>query len=158
MIEQRARVVGTEAGFALVEAAPSGGCGTCGVQGGCGVSKLGKLLPQRSRVLRVANELGARPGDEVTLGVAEDALLASALAAYLPPLAGLLAGALLGGAFGPEDMWPMLGAGGGLLLGLAASRLLSRRGQVRHAPRMVSRRAHAVPVVWHRAESDPPVS
>jgi len=158
MIEQRARVVGTEGGFALVEAAPSGGCAACGVQGGCGVSKLGKLLPRRSRVLRVANELGARPGDEVTLGVAEDALLASALAAYLPPLAGLLAGALLGGAFGPDDMWPMLGAGGGLLLGIAASRPLSRRGQVRHAPRMVSRRTHAVPVVWHRAESDPPVT
>ncbi len=77
MIEQRARVVGTEAGFALVEAAPSGGCGTCGVQGGCGVSKLGRLLPRRSRVLRVTNELGARPGDEVTLGVAEDACSAA---------------------------------------------------------------------------------
>lgn len=158
MIEQRARVVGTEGGFALVEAAPSGGCATCGVQGGCGVSKLGKLLPRRSRVLRVPNELGARPGDEVTLGVAEGALLASSLAAYLPPLAGLLAGALLGGAFSPEDMWPMLGAGGGLLLGLGASRVFLRRGQARPAPRMVSRRAPVVPVVWHRAESDPPAS
>jgi sigma-E factor negative regulatory protein RseC len=159
MIEQRARVVGTEGGFALVEAAPAGGCASCGVQGGCGVSKLGKLLPRRSRVLRVPNDLGARPGDEVTLGVRDDALLASAFAAYLPPLAGLLAGAMIAAALAASDLWPMLGAGAGLLLGLAASRLLSRRWQTRHAPRMVSRHAAAAAVVWHRrAESDPPAS
>jgi sigma-E factor negative regulatory protein RseC len=160
MIEQRARVVGTEGGFALVEAAPSGGCSSCGVQGGCGVSKLGKLLPQRSRVLRVPNELGARPGDEVTLGVADHALLASAAAAYLPPLAGLLAGALLAAALSPDDLMAMLGAGAGMLIGLVGSRLNARRWQQRHAPRMVACQlgSKAVPVVWHRTESDPSAS
>ncbi len=159
MIEQRARVVATEPGYALVEAAPSGGCSACGVQGGCGVSKLGKLLPQRARLLRVANELAARAGDEVTLGVADDALLSSALAAYLPPLAGLLAGALIAAALGSGDLWPMLGAAGGLLPGLAASRALSRRRQARHAPRMVARRAcaaQAVAVVLRRTASPRP--
>jgi sigma-E factor negative regulatory protein RseC len=157
MIEQRARVVGTEGGFALVEVTPAGGCRSCGVQGGCGVSKLGKLLPQRSRVLRVPNELGARAGDEVTLGVADHALLASSAAAYLPPLAGLLAGALLAAALSPDDLFAMLGAGTGMLLGLAASHLHSRRWQQHHAPRMVARQPGnmALPVVWHRSESDP---
>jgi sigma-E factor negative regulatory protein RseC len=161
MMEQRARVVGTEGGFALVEAAPAGGCASCGMQGGCGVSKLGKLLPQRTRVLRVPNQLGARPGDDVTLGVPDDALLATAAAAYLPPLAGLVGGATLAAALATSDLWPMLGAGAGLLLGLAASRLLSQRWQARHAPRMVSRHAAtaAAPVVFHRrAESDQAVS
>jgi sigma-E factor negative regulatory protein RseC len=157
MIEQRARVVGTDGGFALVEAAPSGGCSSCGVQGGCGVSKLGRLLPQRTRLLRVPNDLGARPGDEVALGLPDDALLRSALAAYLPPLLGLLGGAVLAGALSPGETWALPGAAIGLLLGLAASRILSRRWDERHAPRMVARQpgARAVPVVWHRTESDP---
>jgi sigma-E factor negative regulatory protein RseC len=160
MIEQRVQVVGTEAGFALLAAVPSSGCGTCGVPGGCGVSKLGRLLPNRVRVLRVPNELGARPGDQVTLGVGEDVLLASALAAYLPPLAGLVAGAGIGGALNPGDLWSMLGAGFGLLLGFAGSRLLGWLWQERHAPRMVARSlgTHPTPVVCRRAESDPSAS
>jgi len=157
MIEQRARVMSTDGGFAVVQTSPAGGCSSCGVAGGCGVSKLGKLLPQRTRLWRVPNDLAVRPGDEVTLGLPDDALLTSALLAYLPPMIGLLAGAMICTAWFGGDLWPVAGAGNGLLLGLAASRLLSRRRAGQYMPRMVARHPAAAPVriALHRPKRTP---
>lgn len=160
MMAQAARVVATDGDYALVMVAPAGACSACSAHQACGVSQLGKLLPRRSGALRIANELDALPGDEVLLGVPERALLASAAVAYLPPLAGLLAGATIFAVPHGADSWAMLGALAGLFVGLAASRCLAPGWQARHAPRMVSRRAAApAPVRWHgRAASDSPAS
>jgi sigma-E factor negative regulatory protein RseC len=141
MIEEQGHVVGTEGEFALIEAAQSGACGACGVKSGCATSKLGKLLRPRPRVWRVANDLGLRPGESVTLHLPEAALLSAAAIAYLPPMFGVLAGASAAAAVGASDLGAAIGAIGGFVAGLIFSRWLGRRHAARYAPASVSRSA-----------------
>jgi sigma-E factor negative regulatory protein RseC len=122
MIEEQAIVVGVERDQALLEIIRSKPCGLCGQTRGCGVSIWGRLLGHRNSVLRVANHINAQAGDSVIVGVDEKALLASSLTAYGVPLLFLLVGAASMGAFAPAsghvDVYALLGAGIGLVLGL----------------------------------------
>ncbi len=143
MIEQRTRIIAIEGDYALVEGAANADCGACAASRGCGVSKLGKLVRQRSLRWRVANRVAAAAGDEVTLGIADEALLASAAIAYLPPLLGLVAGALIAAAASGGNLGAALGAAFGFGLGCAISRRLAARHAARCAPRMIARAALA---------------
>lgn len=137
MIEQRARVVCIEGDDALVQASASAGCGACALRQGCAASKIGQLLRQRPALWRVPNSLAARAGQEVTLGIDDDALLASAAIAYLPPLLGLLAGAVIAAAAASGNLWPALGAACGFALGCALSHRLAGIQARRCAPRVL---------------------
>jgi sigma-E factor negative regulatory protein RseC len=148
MIEARARVIALDGDHVLVEASVAGGCSACAAHSGCAASKLGKLLRQTPRLWRVPNDQGLQRGDSVILSVPEEALLAAALAAYLPPLLGLLAGALLAAALAKGDVWPLAGAIAGFLLGAAAAHGFGRLQAARYAP-LVQRQAPspaAVPI------------
>jgi len=123
MIREQARIVAIEAGRMRLVPLVSG-CGSCGKSSDCGTAKLAKLLPSASRELELPAAPAHRVGDVLELGLPEAALLLAALLAYLPPLLGLVAGALLispaGAALQP------LGALLGTVAGFSASRLLSR--------------------------------
>jgi positive regulator of sigma E activity len=114
---------------ALVELDESAGCGSCSKGRGCGIV----LLPAgRSRVqIPCQNNVGARPGDRVTVALAEpDAnWLWMVLAAYGLPTLGLTAGSLLGVA------GAALGLAGGLLAGSRISRSLAVRAEASLRPR-----------------------
>jgi len=120
VIRERALVVTVDGDHAWLERRSGGGCGGCSAAGGCGTRLLGSALGRRPVRLRARNLLGAVPGDEVIVGLAEGALLAGALRAYGLPLATMLLGAggvrLLGA---DGDLAGALGALGGLALGLA---------------------------------------
>ena len=120
MIEEQALVVGIDADDALLEVVRRSPCGLCGQTRGCGVSVFGKLLGHRNNVFKALNSLNAHIGDHVVVGVDEKALLASSLTVYGIPLAFLLAGAFVGTLLAPAggDVWPLIGAGLGLALGL----------------------------------------
>lgn len=139
MIEERGRVLGVDGGHALVQAAAKGGCSACSAASGCGVSKLGKLVRTRPQAWRIENTLDARPGDEVVLGIADEALLQAAVIAYGLPVLGLVAGAVASPALGSGPLSAVLASAAGLAAGLLLARRVSRRLTARLAPRMVSR-------------------
>ncbi|MGB5776478.1 MAG: SoxR reducing system RseC family protein [Sedimenticolaceae bacterium] len=118
MIEERGRVLRAAGGWAQVAPDPDRSCGSCAAQGGCSTKWLTALFPKRELTFFVDNRIGARPGDAVVVGVDEQLLQRSSLLLYALPLAGLLAGGILG-----ESVFSMLGAHpelGGILGGLTA--------------------------------------
>ena len=146
MMTERARVVGLDGDTAIVEVSVKSACGACEHGGGCGVSKLGKLVRPRPARWRMENRAGAGIGDEVWLALDDAALSSAAVFAYLPPLLGLLIGAVLAEVQGAGDGGVVVGALAGLGLGLLAARFLSNRAGLR--PHMLSEdesRAYAQP-------------
>lgn len=113
MIEETGIVVAARGDLAEVQCERRSTCGSCGANGACGTSLLDRHLGRRPLLLTVHNPVGARAGDEVVVGVPEEALLSASFAAYLVPLLALFAGALAGA--GVED----LGAGASGLLQVA---------------------------------------
>jgi sigma-E factor negative regulatory protein RseC len=104
VIEEQARVAAVEQGLAQLVVEKQTACGTCAVKSGCGTSLLSTWLPKRQLVFRVKNDIGARPGDRVMLGLDEDVLQRSSILLYALPLAGLLLGAVAG-----EAAFPVVG-------------------------------------------------
>lgn len=122
MIEEQAVVVDVQGDKALLEVIRNKPCGLCGQTRGCGISIWGRLLGHRNSAFRADNQINARAGDNVIVGVEEKALLASSLAVYGVPLFMLLAGAVVGGLMLPEavgaDARSFIGAAVGLVVGL----------------------------------------
>lgn len=148
MMTERARVVGLDGDTAIVEVSVKSACGACEHGGGCGVSKLGKLVRPRPARWRMENRADACIGDEVWLALDDAALSTAAAFAYLPPLFGLLIGAALAETQGAGDGGVVLGSLAGLGLGLLAARFLSNRAGLR--PHMLSvdeSRAYAQPLL-----------
>ncbi len=101
MIEEMAQVVACEGRFAWVETQRRSTCNACVAQKGCGTAVLAKVLGQRRTRTRVINDLQAGVGEQVVIGLHEQALLRGALAMYLLPLLCLLAGGLVGAWLAP---------------------------------------------------------
>ncbi len=152
MIEEQAIVISSEAGIAEVEIVRRSTCGACSARSGCGVSLLDRVLGRRPQRLLLVDKLSVRPGDEVVVGIPEGALLKAALAAYMVPLVGLLAGAITGdlllvdGATGQS--LPLLTGALGFAAGLLVTRLYSRRlaADPRWRAVLVRRVTHSLPV------------
>jgi len=149
MIEERAGVVAVEGEFAWVEAERASGCSGCASRGSCGTSVLARTLGRRRVRVKALNGIGARPGEQVVIGVQESDLIRGTLAVYLVPLIGLFIGGLLGeavaGLGGTEaggEPVAVVGAGLGFWMGLAWARAWTRRraGDARILP-VILRRA-----------------
>lgn len=98
MIEQTATVVSVESGYAwIMPQQKVGGCGGCASKTSCASSAspfdFRRKEPQKMRVL---NPSYARPGDTVVVGMQGDALVIYSLLAYMLPLLGMLAAAVVG--------------------------------------------------------------
>lgn len=129
MIEERAVVAETGAGYAWVEIQRRSACGSCQASDGCGTATLAKAWGIRSMRTRALSKLSLQPGDEVIVGLADGVLLRGALLAYLLPLVLLLAGAMLGQAAfaGAGEELVALSGALGLGLGFLVVRVMSRR-------------------------------
>src|SRR5690606_16847485 len=90
---------------------------------------LGRLLGDRLHEIRAATgAVDVSPGDQVVIGLGEDAVLRAAAAVYLVPLLLALAGGAGAAALsGGGDLPAILGAAAGLLLGLRWARAYGRR-------------------------------
>ncbi|MEJ2427273.1 MAG: SoxR reducing system RseC family protein [Candidatus Thiodiazotropha sp.] len=99
MIEETARVVRVDGGFAVVETQQQAACGSCQSAGSCSTSVLSGLFKRHDNEMRVLNTLDVHPGERVIIGVQERALVKLSLLAYLMPLVGLIAGAIV------ADLW-----------------------------------------------------
>lgn len=101
MIEESAHVVESDDDYAWVETERRSSCGSCSAKG-CGTGALSKILGRKTQRMKVLNPIGAKSGDEVTLGIEEQALIKGSLAVYIVPLVAMLGGGLLGKALAPQ--------------------------------------------------------
>ncbi len=120
-------------------------CAACADRGGCALKRLaGGHEPRLEVPARAIDGVLLVPGSRVTVEVDEGELLGAALRAYLPPLVGLLAGALLARAVaGGGEGLVLFCAAAGLLLGWAVSRAWLRRSPPRVAVRLEAESVHA---------------
>lgn len=138
MITETGKVVAVKGDRVWVQTIRTSACSSCSARNGCGQRALASVSAGRANQVLVANTLGARVGDEVTVAIEESALLGASLLVYALPLLLMVAGAVSGHHFsaGHEGM-AMLGAATGLVLGFLAA----RRGQSRSGgtwePRLV---------------------
>jgi sigma-E factor negative regulatory protein RseC len=95
MIEESARVVRVEEGYAIVETPQRAACGSCQNAESCSTSVLSGLFKRRSNRLKVLNPIEARPGEQVIIGLREGALLKASFSAYLLPLVCMLSSAIV---------------------------------------------------------------
>jgi sigma-E factor negative regulatory protein RseC len=135
VIEQRGRVLRAEGGRAQIAPDHNLSCGSCVAHGGCSTKWITALFPRRETTFFMDNGIGARPGDAVIVGVDEQLLQRSSLLLYALPLAGLLAGGVLGeAAFSRLGLHPELGGIlGGLTALTAALAFVRRRAATRLA-------------------------
>ena len=123
MIEERAIILSLESepsatdSTATLEIERKIACGLCGQTRGCGNSIWGKVFAHQSTAFKAQNSINAKVGDSVIVGINEKALLKSALLLYILPLATMLIGAILATQIQDKNVYAMLGALAGLLLG-----------------------------------------
>ncbi|MDL0430555.1 SoxR reducing system RseC family protein [Marinobacter sp. TBZ242] len=148
MITETGKVVAVSGDKVWVQTIRASACSSCSARHGCGQRALASVSAGRANQVLVANTLGARVGDEVTVAIDESALLGASLLVYALPLLLMVAGAVLGHhlSAGHEGA-AMLGAAAGLAVGFLAA----RRGQSRSAgtwePRLVNVRQLPVELV-----------
>lgn len=102
MLEEQGRVVAVEEGFAWVETQRKSSCGSCAVNKGCGTGVISKVVGQRATRVRAINRINAGVGDEIIIGLDDQALVRGSLAVYTAPLIVMLLMALLGDLVGRE--------------------------------------------------------
>ena len=128
MIEEYGQVVQVSGDRVEITVQRQGACGSCSAKNGCGTSLVASLFPQRRLRFWLKNDIGAKPGDQVVLGLDEHHLQQGTLLLYALPLVGLLPGAMAG-----EALFPFFGLSAELgavlfgLLGLTVALLLARR-------------------------------
>lgn len=145
MIEERGRVLSVEPGAVWVETVRRSACDSCQARNGCGQSVLQRLgLGARQGFIRVLNEQPERRcqvGDEILIGIPENAVLEGSAVVYLIPLVALFAGALLAQAVGAAEPTIILAGLFGMGIGFAAVRWHGRRSSSNQAfmPRVLRR-------------------
>lgn len=117
MIEEYAIVTECVDDFALIEIERRTACGLCGQKRGCGNATWGKLLGHKSQTIRAKNEIGAKVGDSVVVGIDEHALLSTVFYLYVVPLLSMLIAAVLADIVFDNEFYVILAAALGLVLG-----------------------------------------
>ncbi|MCK5665460.1 MAG: SoxR reducing system RseC family protein [Thiotrichaceae bacterium] len=104
MIEEYAQVVGFEGDDIWVETQRKSACGQCSANKGCGTAVLSKVLGNKRSRVRVLNPKATEVsiGDEIVVGIEEQALVRGSLAIYMVPLLALFLFGLLGGVFAEQ--------------------------------------------------------
>jgi len=141
MVEEQARIVAVDDDGIWIEARRQSACGRCAARSGCGHGLLDSYFQGPSVHLHLAADRapsGLAAGDLVRVGIDERALLQASLRVYALPLAGFLAGAVLGARFGGGDVAAAIAAFGGLALGLLGANRLGERADI-EAPLILGR-------------------
>ncbi|PSF10661.1 sigma E positive regulator RseC/MucC [Marinobacter fuscus] len=132
MITETGRVVAEAGSSVWVQTIRTSACQSCAARSGCGQRVLAAASGGKANQVLIENTIGARVGDDVIIGLDEQALLRASVAVYGGPLVLMVAGSILmHRVFGPQD----IAAIGGALAGLGAGFLLVRRWQARAGER-----------------------
>ncbi|GAO36272.1 positive regulator of sigma E, RseC/MucC [Sulfuricella sp. T08] len=130
MIETEAVVVKIEHAVAYVQAERKSNCSSCS-ESSCGTSVLANFFGKRTPLYRASNEVGAKVGDRVVVGLNESALFKGTLLLYLFPLlllfVGAVAGSVLAVTADVKDGYSVAGACIGLAAGFLGLKLFSSK-------------------------------
>ncbi|MGE5028003.1 MAG: SoxR reducing system RseC family protein [Betaproteobacteria bacterium] len=128
MVETQAVVVKIEDAFAYVRAERKSSCSGCS-ESTCGTSVLMDFFGQKTPLYRASNEVGAKVGDWVVVGMDESALFKGTLLLYLLPLLllfiGTVSGNLLASSADASDNYSVVGAAIGLTAGFLGLKYIS---------------------------------
>ncbi|MDO6385340.1 MULTISPECIES: SoxR reducing system RseC family protein [unclassified Uliginosibacterium] len=133
MASQQVRILAIRGNTLLVESSAASACGSCHSKQQCGQDAGTpheiRVAPEQMASLRVL--------DTISVSLPSGQLLRMAMSAYLPSLAGLLAGLLIGSASGSDGLTALSGAIG-FCTGLGLTRLLGHKARtVLHEVRAV---------------------
>lgn len=122
MIEEHAVILNTEGddenqSLATIEVVRQTACSLCGQTRGCGNAIWGKLFAHKTTSFKAQNNINAKVGESVIIGIDEKALVKSALLLYIIPLVTLFIGAILALQVYDSDLSAMFGAVLGVLVG-----------------------------------------
>ncbi|WP_417565894.1 SoxR reducing system RseC family protein [Marinobacter sp.] len=138
MITETGKVVALKGDRVWVQTIRASACQSCVARNGCGQKVLAAATGGRANQILVTNTVNARVGDEVTIGIDEQALLGASLVVYAIPLILMVVASVFGHHLsGGQDLAAMLSAAGGLALGFLVVRILQRRGTTDYEPRLV---------------------
>ncbi len=133
MIEERARVIAIEDDNLLLEAETRAACNACAAKQGCGTSVLSRWVGRKFTRFQAPNTVNAQVGDEVVVGLAEEAMLKGSVLVYLLPLLAMIGFALLADSListdaASRDLLVLISAVAGFALMLVISRLFLSTG------------------------------
>ncbi len=124
MIEEQATVTRVGDGVAWVRTGRKTACSGCSLNKGCGVSVLERMLGDRHTTLQVVDPLSVQCGDQVIIGIEEQALVKGSMVVYIVPLLAMMLSAITGSALlapwlglpaeGSSIFTGLLGLAGGL--------------------------------------------
>lgn len=98
MLTEIAVVVAYEQGIAQVKCQSQSACGSCMAKSVCGNAVLAKLTGERGEhIFQVETITPLNVGQQVEIGLSEQAMLRSAILLYLVPLCSLLLAVIIGG-------------------------------------------------------------
>lgn len=135
MIEEHAQVVALDQNHDVwVETQRRSACGQCAANKGCGTATLAKVLGNKRSRVRALNPqaTAVMVGDEVIIGINEQALVRGSLAVYTVPLLTLFVFGFLGQLLTDQllmtnqDILPIVSGLMGLLLGFLWVRRFTR--------------------------------
>lgn len=135
MIEEHAQVIALENNDVWVETQRRSACGQCAANKGCGTATLARVLGNKRSRVRTLNPqaTSVAVGDEVVIGINEQALVRGSLAVYTVPLLMLFVFGFLGQLLSTQllmtnqDILPIVLGLSGLLLGFVWVRRFTRR-------------------------------
>jgi positive regulator of sigma E activity len=111
-------------GSATIEVSPTGMCSHCELESSCLPASGG------TRIIEVADPLGVSSGQKVRIELSSVSFLLASFLAYILPLLGLLAAAIIGFYSAPKgssELYGSVGAIVGLAIGLLLSRTFGQR-------------------------------
>jgi sigma-E factor negative regulatory protein RseC len=132
MIEEQAIVVDSEGGYVWVQTQRKSSCESCSVKGGCGTGVLAKVLGTKVNQIKCLNNKQLKIGDQVVIGIDENALLSGSFLVYLLPLLLMLVSGGLAIGFsqlfftGFKDLFAIAGSAVGLITGLAYAKKITQ--------------------------------
>jgi len=95
LLKENAFVVDVADGVAWVETQRKSTCGSCAARNGCGTSVLQKVMGNKRTRLKVDNPNQYSVGDEVILGLQENALIKGSLLLYALPIVAMFGFSLI---------------------------------------------------------------
>lgn len=150
MIEESARIVEVQDDFVWVETQRKSTCGSCSANKGCGTAVLAKVLGAKRTRIKVLNTLSAHAGEEVIIGLHENAMVSGSFAVYAVPLLSMLIFALIGETFNAR-LGVTQTEGMTILFGLAG--LMGGFLWLRHYAVSISKDTRYQPVILRRVAS-----
>jgi sigma-E factor negative regulatory protein RseC len=96
VIEELAVIVASDVDGIWVEPKRKSVCGQCAVKKGCGTGVLETILGKKPTQIEVVSQIPVLPGDQVVIGMKEQALLHGTFLVYALPLILMILGGICG--------------------------------------------------------------